>query len=135
MARLDRVTSTYMMALSDGPVEPGHDVNGKSQRLSALVLYVPLRALTRGMINALALDQMQPHAVLINCSRGPVIDFAALHDALTSGRIAGCRPGRASERTAIAIGAGAVARQCHADLASRGIQQGDTGKANAQRVR
>jgi D-3-phosphoglycerate dehydrogenase len=89
MARLDRVTSTYMMALSDGPVEPGHDVNGKSQRLSALVLYVPLTALTRGMINALALDQMQPHAVLINCSRGPVIDFAALHDALKSGRIAG----------------------------------------------
>ena len=32
---------------------------------------------------------MQPHAVLINCSRGPVIDFAALHDALSAGRIAG----------------------------------------------
>jgi phosphoglycerate dehydrogenase-like enzyme len=32
---------------------------------------------------------MQPHAVLINCSRGPVIDFLALHDALSNGRIAG----------------------------------------------
>jgi len=28
-------------------------------------------------------------AVLINCSRGPVIDFPALHEALTTGRIAG----------------------------------------------
>src|ERR1700733_5014638 len=54
-----------------------------------VTLHVPLTALTRHMIGAAALAQMQPHAVLINCSRGPVIDFAALHEALTSGRIAG----------------------------------------------
>jgi phosphoglycerate dehydrogenase-like enzyme len=51
--------------------------------------HVPLTALTRGMINATTLAQLQPHAVLINCSRGPVVDFAALHDALSNGRIAG----------------------------------------------
>ncbi len=33
--------------------------------------------------------QMQPHAGLIKCSRGPVIDFPALHEALTAGRTAG----------------------------------------------
>ena len=54
-----------------------------------VTLHVPLTALTRGMIGAAALAQMQPHAVLINCSRGPVIDFPALHDALVGGRIAG----------------------------------------------
>jgi len=54
-----------------------------------VTLHVPLTSLTRGMINAAALAYMQPHAVLINCSRGPVVDFSALHDALTSGRIAG----------------------------------------------
>ncbi len=54
-----------------------------------VTLHVPLTALTRHMIDSAALAQMQPHAVLINCSRGPVIDFAALHEALTSGRIAG----------------------------------------------
>jgi phosphoglycerate dehydrogenase-like enzyme len=32
---------------------------------------------------------VQPHAILINCSRGPVVEFPALHDALTTGRIAG----------------------------------------------
>jgi phosphoglycerate dehydrogenase-like enzyme len=54
-----------------------------------VTLHVPLTASTRGMIGAAALAQMQPHAVLINCSRGPVIDFRALHDALVGGRIAG----------------------------------------------
>lgn len=51
--------------------------------------HVPLTPHTRNMIDAQVLAQMQPHAVLINCSRGPVVDFPALHDALTTGRIAG----------------------------------------------
>ncbi len=54
-----------------------------------VTLHVPLTALTRNMINAAALAQMPPHAVLINCSRGAVVDIPALHDALNSGRIAG----------------------------------------------
>jgi phosphoglycerate dehydrogenase-like enzyme len=54
-----------------------------------VTLHVPLTSLTRNMISTAELAQMQPHAVLINCSRGPVIDFAALHEALTGGRIAG----------------------------------------------
>lgn len=54
-----------------------------------VTLHVPLTSLTRGMISTAALGHMRPHAVLINCSRGPVIDFVALHDALTNGRIAG----------------------------------------------
>jgi phosphoglycerate dehydrogenase-like enzyme len=54
-----------------------------------VTLHVPLTSLTRGMIGTAALAHMRPHAVLINCSRGPVIDFPALHDALTAGRIAG----------------------------------------------
>ena len=29
--------------------------------------------------------------ILINCGRGPSVDFRALHDALTTGRIAGAR--------------------------------------------
>ena len=54
-----------------------------------VTLHVPLTRLTRNMISTRELGWMQPHAVLINCSRGPVIDFPALHEALTSGRIAG----------------------------------------------
>jgi phosphoglycerate dehydrogenase-like enzyme len=51
--------------------------------------HVPLTPLTRNMINAATLAHMQPHAILINCGRGPVVDFPALHDALVMGRIAG----------------------------------------------
>jgi phosphoglycerate dehydrogenase-like enzyme len=54
-----------------------------------VTLHVPLTRLTRNMISTRELGWMQPHAVLINCSRGPVIDFPALHDALSNGRIAG----------------------------------------------
>ncbi len=54
-----------------------------------VTLHVPLTSATREMINAKTLAYMQPHAVLINCSRGPVIDFAALHDTLINNRIAG----------------------------------------------
>jgi phosphoglycerate dehydrogenase-like enzyme len=54
-----------------------------------VTLHVPLTSLTRNMISTAELAYMQPHAVLINCSRGPVIDFPALHEALSNNRIAG----------------------------------------------
>jgi phosphoglycerate dehydrogenase-like enzyme len=54
-----------------------------------VTLHVPLTRLTRNMISTAELGYLQPHAVLINCSRGPVIDFLALHEALSSGKIAG----------------------------------------------
>jgi len=52
-------------------------------------LHVPLDDSTRNLIDARGLGLMKPEAVIINTCRGPVIDENALHDALTSGRIAG----------------------------------------------
>lgn len=52
-------------------------------------LHVPLTGETRGMIHAGNLALMKPSAVLINTARGPVVDSAALTDALNSGIIAG----------------------------------------------
>jgi len=51
-------------------------------------LHVPLNDRTRHMIDAAAFAEMRPETVLINTARGPVVDEAALIDALTSGRIA-----------------------------------------------
>lgn len=52
-------------------------------------LHTPLNDGTRGMIGKAQLDLLKPNALLINTSRGPVVDSAALADALNSGKIAG----------------------------------------------
>jgi len=54
-----------------------------------LVLCCPLTEATRGAISAARIARMKPGAVLINVSRGPVVDMAALTRALTGGQIAG----------------------------------------------
>lgn len=52
-------------------------------------LHTPLNAQTKGLIGKDQLALMKPSALLINTSRGPVVDSAALADALNSGRLAG----------------------------------------------
>jgi glyoxylate reductase len=52
-------------------------------------LHVPLTSETTGMIGAEQLTMMKPNAVLVNTSRGPVVDNEALADALERGTIWG----------------------------------------------
>jgi glyoxylate reductase len=52
-------------------------------------LHVPLNAETHHLIDADALARMKPSAYLINTARGPVVDEAALVEALRARRIAG----------------------------------------------
>jgi len=54
-----------------------------------VTMHVPLDSSTRGMIDREALGLMRPQTILINTSRGPVVDEAAVAEALDAGRLWG----------------------------------------------
>ena len=73
------------------------NIPGKKVELDELLhtsdfisLHPPLISQTRKMINDDAFSRMKPTALLINCSRGPVVDTDALVRALDAKKIAGC---------------------------------------------
>ena len=52
-------------------------------------LHAPLLPSTEGIFNEEIFKKMKPHAYIVNCARGPLIDHKALYKALTEGWIAG----------------------------------------------
>lgn len=52
-------------------------------------IHCPLNAGTRGMFDARAFAAMKPGAYLVNCARGPIVDRAALIDALETKKLGG----------------------------------------------
>lgn len=59
-------------------------------RADFVSLHPDLNPMSRGLIGAAALASMKKTAILVNVSRGPVVETAALAEALEAGRIAGC---------------------------------------------
>jgi phosphoglycerate dehydrogenase-like enzyme len=54
-----------------------------------IVCSTPSTVETRGMVSAAALAAVKPNAVFINLGRGPVVDEAALTEALQNGKLKG----------------------------------------------
>jgi len=63
------------------------DLDGLLRTSDFVSLHVPLTPDTRHMVDAGALSKMKPNAILVNTSRGPVVDPLALYDALKAGKI------------------------------------------------
>jgi len=58
-------------------------------RTHVLIISLPLTAETEGLIGKAELVALQPHAILVNVGRGPVVDEHALYDALVDGTLHG----------------------------------------------
>jgi D-3-phosphoglycerate dehydrogenase len=63
------------------------DLNLLLEESDYISIHAPLTADTRHIINASALKQMKPTAVIVNTSRGAIIDTVALAQALEQGEI------------------------------------------------
>jgi D-2-hydroxyacid dehydrogenase (NADP+) len=68
------------------PPEALHEVLGQVDIVS---LHLRLSEETRHLIDAPALAAMKPGALLVNTARGPIVDEAALIEALESGHLGG----------------------------------------------
>lgn len=64
-------------------------LNELLEQSDVISLHCPLTPQTKGLIGTEALSRMKRSAYLINTSRGPVLDEAAVAEALNTGRIAG----------------------------------------------
>jgi lactate dehydrogenase-like 2-hydroxyacid dehydrogenase len=88
-ATADRARAFGMEVISTRRGEGGVELAELLARADVVSLHCPLTDETRHLIDAAALAEMKPTAVLVNTSRGPIVDEEALAEALREGRIAG----------------------------------------------
>ncbi|WP_405978462.1 2-hydroxyacid dehydrogenase [Streptomyces sp. NBC_00158] len=84
--RITRVARSARTA-PHGPVHALADLPGLLPGADVVVLTTPLTEDTRGLVDSAFLGRMKDGALLVNVSRGPVVDTAALLAELDSGRL------------------------------------------------
>jgi D-3-phosphoglycerate dehydrogenase len=73
------------------PASPAEvvDLQRLLEETDVIVLHVPLNADTHHLVDADFLARVRPGAIIVNVSRGAVVDTGALRDALHDGRVGG----------------------------------------------
>jgi glyoxylate reductase len=84
-----RLAEAHGMSVVHSTSTSGRPLEELLAAADVVSLHLPLSAETRHLIDAAALARMKPSAVLVNTSRGPIVDEAALAAALADGTIAG----------------------------------------------
>ncbi len=92
-----KATALGMRVLAYDPFLPENEFNRRGAQPAALSdvlaqsdfisLHVPFSAATYKLIGASEISQMKPGAIVINTSRGSILDEAALYQALASGHL------------------------------------------------
>ena len=80
---MDQVRAAFGLALYST------DVDAVITQADVVSLHIPGRPATDGFMGSERLSLMRPGAILVNTSRGSVVDEAALYDALAGGRLGG----------------------------------------------
>ncbi|MFF3724045.1 2-hydroxyacid dehydrogenase [Streptomyces erythrochromogenes] len=84
--RIERVARTARTT-ARGPVHALADLPGLLPQADVVVLVTPLTDATRGLVGAEFLGRMKDGALLVNVSRGPVVDTKSLLAEVESGRL------------------------------------------------
>ena len=78
----------YLKTAPEG-IELVSELDALYSQADFISIHLPLTPETHGMINRDTLKKLKPGAILINTSRGGIVDEAALADALNNGTIGG----------------------------------------------
>jgi phosphoglycerate dehydrogenase-like enzyme len=95
VARLANAFGCHVLGFDPHVVKVGDvsmeqvDLDELLSRSDIVTLHLPLMPETRGFIGQAQLTKLKPSAILINTARGPIVEQAALIDALTQKRLAG----------------------------------------------
>lgn len=93
--RIAKALGMNVIAYSRSQCDEGHeigtyvDLDTLLARSDVISLHCPLFPETTGIINEVAIGKMKDGVIILNTSRGPLIDEKALADALRSGKVRG----------------------------------------------
>ena len=88
---LEVITFLKVLLQSNKEVEQVTPVSKEEllTRSDIITVHLPLTPATKNFIGTTELSLMQPHTIIINTARGPIVEQNALYNALRKGQIAG----------------------------------------------